>query len=148
MKKNTCFSLVIGLVLLVFVASCKSAPPPAPKPVAAPPVVQPAPKGTARARIADRFYMSYSKLPCDVEFNDGTTLRLITDIRGTIVIPLAPEQTVVKLVYDFSQYKTHTGRVLAREDFKRSLKFKKQSGKKQTISVNLRDKSFVLLMLD
>ncbi len=124
----------------VFFAECKSAPPVKKAPL-------PQKTGHVQTQIADQFYMSYAQLPCDVFFSDGSSLRLITDIRGTLHIPLKAGQSVVRLEYDFSSYKKHVGRVLARNNFRGYRRFKRQRGKRQVFDIQLHDKARFLLML-
>ena len=75
-------------------------------------------------QVADKIQMAFGNLKYTVFLSDGTVLRSMTDIEGKAAIKPNPYVQIVKIVYDFTDYKRPEGRLLAIKDFKLVKKLK------------------------
>ncbi len=117
MKNIKTICLAAAVSALVF-ASCKTkhekkAPPPEPKK-----------QEIAFVQVADRAQMSYNNLKFTIFMSDGTSFQSVTDIEGRAIIQPNPYVQIVKIAYDFTDYRRPDGRLLAKEDFKFAKKLK------------------------
>ncbi len=119
---------LLTLTILI-VVSCKTKPP-TPIEVKKPEIVF--------IQVTDRGQISYSNLKFTVVFSDGSIYKSITDIEGKAIINPNPDISVLKIIYDFSDYKRPEGRLLAKEDFKFAKKVKtKKDSDIQEFELNL-----------
>lgn len=78
----------------------------------------------AVVQVCDKFQLSYQDLPCTVYLSDGSSEVYKTNIDGKIVIRLLENQKIIKLVYNFENYRRKGGEILAVNDFMSAKKLK------------------------
>lgn len=75
-------------------------------------------------QVCDKYQMSFVNLPCVAFLSDGSTRNFKTDTSGKIIIKLTGGLKVIKLVYDFENYRRAGGQILAVDDFQYAKKLK------------------------
>lgn len=71
----------------------------------------------AYVQLTDKAQISFKDLPCTVFFSDGTQEKYITNEDGKIVVQVIEGRRIIKVVYDFSEYRRPKGKLLAKEEF-------------------------------
>lgn len=138
--KRTSYRFLLFCILCLY-CSCKTQK--------APPVILKHPvERQAVIQVCDKFQLSYQDLPCMVYFSDGKTELYKTNIDGKIIIRLEESQKIVKLIYDFTNYKRKTGEILAINDFMSARKLKFNPGEKfAEIETYISEKAKTLFIL-